>query len=161
MQEDCFKSMSMINIAYSLLPQVEKLICTDSCDEARIQAITFARNYAKRNKTILLSDPNNFEYLIPSDNHLEVLPADNTDTLCKTIAISEERIAAIIINFHKTSHHYYKKLREIASAENAILIWDVLKYSIANIHIPTHSAPDILCFQLPNFSYWLALTRKL
>jgi len=167
MLEDYFKpifsktneQLKPLELIKHLLPNVERLKNNTSSYEARLYALKVAGMYADRTKIIVLSDPHNLnEDKNKYENH-EVLPANNAGILCENIAISEERIAAIVVNYNKASHFYYKKVREIASAENAIMIWDTLDKSIQNIKIPTNCAPDIFCFKVSTSSYWLAFTR--
>ena len=153
------ENLEPLEMIKHFLPNVERLKNNNSSGEARLYALRVACMYADRTKIIVLSDPYNLDKDKNEYENHELLPANNAGILCEKIAISEERIAAIVVNYNNASNFYYKKVREIASAENAIMIWDTLDKSMQDIKIPTNCAPDIFCFKFSTSSYWLAFTR--
>lgn len=93
----------------------------------------FIKNETSRNKILTFIDNNEFELI-----------AENTvDGLCKKIALSENRTGAIIIDDISRSPLFYKKIREISSAENAKLILKLSHFKDAK-NIIRYASPDYI-----------------
>jgi len=123
-----------------------------SAQEAYVLAVKIAQSYTKRKKVFILADSNEF---VDENPHTCSLQAGNAAQLCEAIALTDERIAAIIIRSHRASHFYYKKVRELSSAEGALMIWDRLT-NHADQKIARHCIPDIAIFTHLRVAFLLA-----
>lgn len=128
-------------------------------------AAQLAIKHTQHKKIIVLVDKQTADCAILRliDINVEYIVADDVALLCETIAKSEERIAAIIISCKNSTPYYYKKVRELCSAEGALMIWENISISShhKNFTISKYSQPDIICFDFENneFCAWIG-TRK-
>jgi hypothetical protein len=99
------------------------------------EAIECAREYTRRTNVIVLSDsePTLFQ------ERVCCLPIGSRSLLCKAIAESDNRIAAIVIEHSKAnilpSKNFLRTVRELASAEGALLITSSFKDADADIAV--------------------------
>jgi hypothetical protein len=144
-----------------ILPNIEKIMRINSYPAACALIEEIIYQNANRTKILVLSDPTQLHKNPNHYQNYDLLPAGNMEILCNTMATAEERIAALVVNSNQSTGFYYKKVRELASAENALMIWDTFDQSIRNVKIPVNAAPDIVCFQLPMLTCGVAFTRTL
>lgn len=90
------------------------------------EAVRLARVRTGRSKVLVITDPNGLESL---DQDVERVPYGQTAALCATIAeCTNERVAAIVVeptlDVFPRHRWFLKKVRELASAEGALLICD-------------------------------------
>lgn len=138
------------------MEMVESLLPTLSFEK---KSIDIARQVTNRNKVIVIIDhPTTVTSNMLSTNDIEYIVANTPQNLCQAIAWSHERIAAIIVKCHAASPYYYKKVRELASAEGALMIWSSKKDNGENYKIKKHYYPDIIEFQYDDKT-WIG-TRK-
>lgn len=133
---------------------IETFQCTETAAMAQEIAFKAAQQHTQREKLLILSDNNYFNPYEDINNEavVEIIQAGDTATLCKAIANSSERIAAIIVKHTQASPYYYKKVRELSSAEGAVMIWDALNQTCNQAtlfnKISKNSQPDIICFSV-------------
>ncbi len=138
------------------MPTVEQIISTDNNEIAYQRVVQAAKKHTSREKILILEDPDVFSDLIENQQNqaIEIIPADDATLLCETIANSADRIAAIIIKYHQASTYYYKKVRELSSAEGAVMIWDNLSQTDikagTSFNMSKKSFPDLMFFNLNN-----------
>jgi hypothetical protein len=108
-----------------------------------------------RTKVIIISDYTP-KLDLPDNIVITHIQGGNIATLCEEIAISNERVGAIIVNNCHGSSFFRKKVRELASAEGAILIFDEIDpiftdeiYSITKL-----DTADIVLFEWQGI-FWL------
>ncbi len=146
----------VLAIIKKLVPTAEQIIPASNQENAYQMVLQLAKKHTSRNKILILENPIIFDGTISDsrDKDIEIIPADNAALLCETIAISAERIAAIIVKHDKASNYYYKKVRELSSAEGAVMIWDNLHLprikADAPLNMSKKSFPDLICFNLNN-----------
>lgn len=87
------------------------------------------------------------------DGKFEFISEQNIDALCKKIGLSNERIGSIVIDDKERSPFFCKKIREISSAEDALLIL-VLRHNDDCLHIARYLSPDMIIFEYEN-QIWL------
>ena len=148
------KHMEALQLAQKIVPNIDIVTPVDSSEMAYTLTIQLAQKHTKRNKILIIDTP----LVIKNDQALEIdkntdfILADDTAQLCEAIACSEERIAAIVVKHVQFSPYYYKKVRELASAEGAIMIFDLLNMpsinEINHFKISKNSLPDIICINL-------------
>lgn len=108
-------------------------------------ALELAQHYTGRSKAIILVDHAPTSYI--NKRHVTFLQGGHIASVCEAIAVSEERIAAIVVRYFEGSHFYYKKIRELASAEGAVMIWDYLIGNVNHvIKIYQDCMPDMVLF---------------
>lgn len=140
-------------MAYSdlLAKQFTKLWSVNNRLSAYHQIIELAKKITGRSKMLFLinDESESFALKISKEIACDIIFSGSTTTLCEAMANSADRLAAIFLTH--TNHHplYYKKSRELASAEGAILVLDTLDKNInqsKQINIPRYSYPDIIIF---------------
>ncbi|MFN7097146.1 MAG: hypothetical protein ACK4PR_06270, partial [Gammaproteobacteria bacterium] len=113
----------------TLLPGIQWVEAMPNQKQARQQALSRAQQYTARSKLLLLASSTIQKKISPYQN-IEIVPTGNTDFLCQAIATSIDRIAAIIVSHDKITPYYWRKVRELASAEGALMIWDITNHLI-------------------------------
>lgn len=141
----------LLDTINQMVPTVEQLKCISHLKNNHHLAINLARSFTKRNKIIVITNSQLFnQKSADNDDNVEFIVADDSSQLCLTIASSAERIAAIVVKYHQASPYYFKKVRELASAEGAVMIWDNLDNATIDIKttlkISKKSLPDLICF---------------
>lgn len=113
------------------------------------QIIELAKKITERSKMLFLinDEDESFTLKISKEIACDIIFSGSTTTLCEAIANSADRLAAIFLTH--TNHHplYYKKSRELASAEGAMLVLDTSdkkNNQSKQISIPRYSYPDII-----------------
>jgi bifunctional N-acetylglucosamine-1-phosphate-uridyltransferase/glucosamine-1-phosphate-acetyltransferase GlmU-like protein len=95
------------------------------------------------------------------NQHQTILTIEHRDpkALCNDIANSEERLAALQISHSDATPLFYKRARQLASAEGAILVLDLTsEKEISSVAINNTQA-EIILFKEKN--YYLAINSKL
>lgn len=124
MRGGCFNMEALVSIAYEKDSNAENLH-----RQACIRAILQACQYTGRSKVIVIENVNYAnQYEFGQEIQVETVPVLKIALLCKVIAESNERIAAIIVSplrhddlIHK---RFIRRVRELASAEGALFVWD-------------------------------------
>lgn len=89
------------------------------------------------------------------DNSSGFIEKYSIDALCKKIGLAEKRVGAILVGMESNSPLFFKKVREIASAEGALLILQASR--LGNIaDVIRYSSPDAMILEYEN-CFWLAL----
>ncbi len=152
MHADYFKEKHMqaeaLQAIKAIVPTVEIIWPSTTDTHALMTAIQLAKKYTQRCKILILADPLNLTPYagIINDEYLAVIPAGNAAVLCAAIANSAERIAAVIIKYEQASPYYYKKVRELTSAEGAVMILDSLAPQRDKpLKFSKNSQPDMIC----------------
>ncbi len=157
-----FEHAKVLAAIKNQLSNLETIKPVKTAVQAYATALALAKQYTGRSKQLVIVDPavmsENEEYIV-TDNTM-LLPSGDSALLCEAIALSTERIAAIVIKHHRILAYYYKKVRELSSAEGAIMIWDGFTVGLDNdqlVKIPANSQPDLICgnYQAENRSFWL------
>lgn len=111
-----------------------------------------ASMHTNRKKLLIITDASKANpYTGLNETHYhEMVVAGDAAALCTAIACTLDRLSAIVVKSPIAPPYYYKKVRELASAEGAIMIWDEVgkdfnDASQQNI-IAKNSKPDIFCF---------------
>lgn len=119
-----------------------------------LQTIQRARAETKRSKVLVLTNADTSPWdKLGLDTNVVTIPSMSLPILCKTIAESNERIAAIIIEtipmrdlLHK---RFMKRARELASAEGSLLIWNEQHsknyFSYTDLQSFYEIKPDLSC----------------
>lgn len=92
------------------------------------------------------------------NQYFEFVKGQTISALCEYIGYSTTRIGAIIISDSDTSPFFYKKMREIASAEGALLILHV-SHSSNTKQVIRYASPDCLLF-FNEECYWLGCSKN-
>lgn len=93
------------------------------------------------------------------DKKFEFVEQRHIDALCKKIALADDRTASIIVDDQSDSPLFFKKAREIASAEDAWLI--LYLHHFENIStIMNSSSPDSIIFKYKNLC-WLGFSTNI
>jgi FkbM family methyltransferase len=148
------EKIDTLKLIQAIIPSMESTHHILTPDFAIAKAITLAKSHTKRNKVIVLVDPKKINTDKSSQEEKDILTiaADKSQRLCEAIALSKERIAAIVIRHHQAAPYYYKKVRELSSAEGALMIWDQIEFDNnvlqQNLRITKHCQPDIACFSI-------------
>jgi glutamate-1-semialdehyde aminotransferase len=146
------------------MPDIAKIKYMPSLQEAKAHALRLARKQTKRTHILILADPLQAEVGQDKNDDLTVIPAGNAARLCEAIAISAERLAAIVVSYQQASPFYYKKVRELSSAEGAVMIWNALDSPLnqadTRINLSKNSQPDLICFILDK-AVWLGGKREM
>jgi len=103
-----------------------------------------------------------WQSLIPGHSeHKKILIIAHKDpkALCADIANSEERLAALQLSNAKATPLFYKRARQLASAEGALLILDFLNESEINSIAINNTQPELIAFKKEN--YYLGISHKL
>lgn len=79
----------------------------------------------------------------------------NIKEICLAIAVTENRIGAIVVNYHEMTPFLLKKIRELTSAEGALFLVNALKVKSINEIFFKSSIPDALICILDR-TYWVA-----
>jgi glutamate-1-semialdehyde aminotransferase len=145
-----------------VVPCAEVSFPAESADAARALAIRLARAYSGRHKIFWIADSDALP--LGQDFDIATLPSRNIGLVCKAIGESEERIAAIIVAPQRAGDlvlkRFLKRVRELVSAEGALLIWDetlrdagsIPEYLQASYEI----RPDLTClFQAGTVSHFV------
>lgn len=158
--------MLALNHIKTIAPVIDKVWQIENKNKARLNALQLAKEFTNRTKFIFITDNLSSkveENFLPHEN-IETILAGDKAKLCETIAMSSERIAGIIVKAHCASLHYYKKVRELTSAEGAVMIWDQLDSKMnANdslVKITKTSQPDLICFNLTTV-IWIGSKKEL
>ena len=132
---------------HRLVGSLDKAILVTNRKQAKQLAINAAQIHTGRKKVILMRATEPISKVRGS-----VIKSGSAERLCLAIAESVERIAAFIVECGTEPPYYYKTVRELASAEGAVMIWNannkVLVDGASSFKIPKTGMPDILCFQL-------------
>jgi glutamate-1-semialdehyde aminotransferase len=145
----------------TVFPNLNVLRQMDSRVQAYEAAVDIAKKNTGRDKLLLLVGPNNLLQEISTNekSHQEIIATGSAAQLCETIANSAERLAAIIVKHAFDFPFYYKKVRELASAEGAIMIWDALENEFNQFKneakVSKYSLPDIFCFKTAKQAIWM------
>jgi glutamate-1-semialdehyde aminotransferase len=146
----------------NLVPDISKLWLMPSPAQAMASLIQLARTKTARRKVLILSDP--AQSCLAQGDDLAFIAAGNAGQLCAAIANSNERLAALVVRYAHASTFYYKKVRELSSAEGAAMIWDALDIPLqqaeTNITWAKNSQPDLMCFQFDS-AIWLGAKQDM
>lgn len=148
MRVDCFNvneiTPTVLLQIKNIVPNLQWVNAIDDHQQPLQQALSIAQQYTARSNVLTLSSST----------------GDCISELCLAIAIASERIAAIIINQHEVYPYYARKVRELASAEGALMIWDISQHALelTDIKISKKNQPDLLCFRLQQYPTvaWIA-----
>lgn len=83
----------------------------------------------------------------------------NPTLLSLAIATNEHRLAAISLTSAHASPFFYKRARELASAEGALLVLDFLKYSISELNPIAIKNSQATLMLLHHDHYLLAINK--
>ncbi len=158
-----FTDVDILNDIKEQISTVEHIKNISNRERVDQIVINIAKSYTQRNKILMIVDPFLMTYQNVKNNNdtMEFIAADDAAQLCESIACSAERIAAICVKYDKASTYYYKKVRELTSAEGAMMIWDKLNNDpiTANVsfNISKKSLPDLICFKTQSTieQYWI------
>jgi len=140
-------------------PDMVKVWSMPSLTEARAKLLQLARTTTGRQQALILTDPAQPQSA-PNDD-LAFISAGHAGQLCQAIANSPERLAALVVKYDQASAFYYKKVRELSSAEGAVLIWDALDIAFEQSPVwPKNSQPDLIGFKLDN-AIWLGAKQDM
>jgi hypothetical protein len=152
--EEHARSLAFIK---NLVPDIATLWRMPSLQEARMNALQLARKQTGRTQILILEDPLQYEVSL-DENDCLTIPAGKTAHLCEAIANSAKRLAAIVVRDKHAAPFYYKKVRELSSAEGARMIWEALdgplNHTDTCAKLTKNSPPDLICF-IFNTTIWL------
>lgn len=145
------------------VPTVEQIQTFSNLQNIEQTAINKAKIHTARKKILVIInlDITTNQDFSNNNEDYEYIVANDAAQLCEAIACSTERIAAIIVKYHKASTYYYKKVRELSSAEGAVMIWSFLNdepiKTGSSLNISRKSLPDLICLktQIDSEQYWL------
>lgn len=104
------------------MPLLETRCEAESHETTLVKAIQLARDFTGRSKVLWLANGKAAPFSVV------LLPAMKPAVLCHAIGESSERIAAIILDPIRADEfrlkRFLKRVRELASAEGAVLIWN-------------------------------------
>ncbi len=165
---------------HAMVPSMERLRCVASGTEARLSAIRLARGFTGRAKVIrldggdcghgdypLVRDPSGGATLGLPDSSVTfganhdtlIVPWGNLAPLCGVLALHAGRIAALLVEPFLSRvgvvpppPGYLKEIRELASAEGALLIFDELatgfRATSGSLQARYGIRPDLTCIGL-------------
>jgi glutamate-1-semialdehyde aminotransferase len=116
--------------------------------EARQEALRLARARTGRRQVIAIADTQtpDLDWNFP---HVTILPGGNIGLVCKEIGEAEERIAAVVVAPRRAEDlvlkRFLRRLRELVSAEGALLIWEETQGSRETLQIAYGVKPDLTC----------------
>lgn len=149
-----WKALQLIKV---LVPNITTLWRMETYQAARMTALQLARNHTKRTKILRLAEISSEANMSQAEDS-DVIPAGNAAQICVAIATSAERLAALVVEYDQAAPFYYKKVRELASAEGAVMIWDALASKLGQTdtrsNLSKNSQPDLICFSTET-AVWL------
>lgn len=160
---DDYDNAEIIDYLKSRIATVENVQSFSNLQDTEQAAINNAKTHTARNKILVIIDSNLMTPPMRDSNNelMEYIVADDATQLCLAIACSTVRIAAIVVRTHKASNYFYKKVRELSSAEGAVMIWNILNNEPIKIGLSLNmskkSLPDLICFKTQSHfeQYWL------
>ena len=140
----------------SLIPSMDFFKRFNHSNEATEWVMQMACQRTRRTKCLLCVDSTLVGEMQQDKNrdHTEVIALGDRGQLCTSLATSTERIAAIVIKpflvYSTGFPYYFSKVRELASAEGALMICDEIgdfflkSNEYSKLAVRHH--PDIICF---------------
>jgi len=153
--EDYFKQLAALNKQYQNIQIVPWLSIFTSYNKGMSTIQNKSFNLVFILQAMALAEKYFSQHLLLEkyDNHI-IYINDDLEMIGEAIAFSSERIGAIVISNFQNHPHFYKKIRELASAENALLIFDETG-TIDNDMKIDRALADVLLFHFQGL-YWLA-----
>ena len=136
-----------LELIRKIFPAAQFLYRAKTKKESYDHIVKAVNHFSGRRKFIIITDA--VDYAEIDDNKYIVnIQNGNIENICNEIALSSERIAAIIIFNHYGSSFFRKKMRELASAEGAFLIIDETNQTeiASNYSISKSCLPDMILF---------------